>query len=68
MGFREARAKSGLSVSRVMEELGVSDAAVYQWETGITMPSAKRLLDIANLYKCTVEELLSDVKPEKGDK
>lgn len=58
MGFRKARTKAGLSVAQVMKELGVSDAAVYQWETGITTPSAKRLPQIAKLYQCTVDELL----------
>lgn len=60
MGFREARIKAGMSVAQVMEKLSVSDAAVYQWETGITMPTAKRLLEIAKLYDVTVDELLSE--------
>jgi transcriptional regulator with XRE-family HTH domain len=43
-----------------MEKLHVSDAAVYQWETGVTTPSAKRLPEIAKLYGCTVDELLRE--------
>lgn len=35
MGFRDARISAGLSVSQVMKNIGVSDAAVYQWETGV---------------------------------
>lgn len=58
MGMREARLRAGLSVREVMGALGVSDAAVYQWETGETTPSAKRLPKIAKLYGCTVDELL----------
>lgn len=58
MSFRNARIKAGLSVAQVMSALSVSDAAVYQWETGETMPNAKRLPEIARLYKCTVDELL----------
>ena len=58
MGFRSARLAAGLSVSNVMEALKVSDAAVYQWETGVTMPNGKRLPEIAKLYGCTVDELL----------
>ena len=60
MGFREARIKAGLSVAQVMDKLSVSDAAVYQWETGVTMPTAKRLIEIAKLYGVTVDVLLSD--------
>jgi transcriptional regulator with XRE-family HTH domain len=40
--------------------LGVSDAAVCQWEKGETMPSGKRLPEIAKLYKCTVDKLLKE--------
>lgn len=63
MSFRVMRQKAGLSVAQVMEALKVSDAAVYQWETGVTTPLGKRLLKIATLYGCTVDELLKD-----GDK
>lgn len=60
MGFREARVKAGLSVAQVMDKLSVSDAAVYQWETGVTMPTAKRLIEIAKLYGVTVDYLLAE--------
>lgn len=60
MGFRNARIQAGLSVAQVMKALSVSDAAVYQWETGETTPNAKRLPEIAKLYGVTVDDLLSD--------
>jgi len=65
MGFREARVKAGLSVTKVMEALGVSDAAIYMWENGVTAPNTKRLPEIAKLYGCTVDELLSENKADK---
>ena len=58
MSFRKARLNAGLTVAQVMEELPVSDAAVYPWEPGVTTPSATRLPEIAKLYGCTVDELL----------
>ena len=60
MGFKEARTKAGLSVATVMKALGVSDAAVYQWETGVTIPSGKRLPEIAKLYGCSIDDLLKE--------
>ena len=60
MGFKQARINAGLSVRQVMKALDVSDAAVYQWETGVFRPSAKRLPEIAKLYGVTVDELLKD--------
>ena len=59
MSFKKARVAAGLSVAQVMEALKVSDAAVYQWETGVTMPAGKRLPEIAKLYGCTIDELLA---------
>lgn len=59
MSFREARKRAGLSVAQVMEALSVSDAAVYWWETGVTRPTAKRLLEVAKLYGTTTDDLLT---------
>ena len=66
MGFRAMRQKAGLSVAQVMEALKVSDAAVYMWETGVTVPNGKRLPEIAKLYGCTVDALLSDDSSDDG--
>lgn len=60
MSFKGARIKAGLSVPQVMKALGVSDAAIYQWETGATKPAASRLPHIAKLYRCSIEELLAE--------
>lgn len=62
MSFREQRIKAGLTVADVMKALSVSDAAVYQWETGVNMPAGKRLPDIAKLYGCTVDDLFKETK------
>lgn len=60
MSFRSAREKAGISVAQAMKILNVSDAAIYQWETGVTMPAAKRLPEIAKAYGCTIDELLME--------
>lgn len=59
MGFRTARKAAGLSVRDVCKALNVSDAAVYQWETGVTTPTASRLKQLAQLYHCSVDQLLA---------
>lgn len=64
MGFREARIKAALSVLKAAELLGVSDAAIYQWETGVNKPTAKRLLEIAKLYGCSIDDLLKEESPD----
>lgn len=60
MSFLSCRKKAGLTQAEVAKALGVSDAAVCQWEKGETMPSGKRLPEIAKLYKCTVDKLLKE--------
>ena len=63
MSFLSARTKAGLSQAAVAEKLGVSAAAVCQWETGKTMPDSRKLPQIAELFDCTVDELLSPATP-----
>ena len=65
MSFLGARMSAGLSQVEVAKRIGVSDAAVSMWETGKTIPRASLLLKLANLYHCTVDELLSDL-PEQN--
>ena len=65
MCFLGARMSAGLSQVEVAKRIGVSDAAVSMWETGKTRPRASLLLKLANLYHCTVDELLSDL-PEQN--
>lgn len=65
MSFLSARKKAGLSQVEVAEELGVSSAAVCQWETGKTAPDSRRLPKIAELFSCTIDELLSPATPKE---
>lgn len=59
MGMKSARVKAGKTVSQVMKEIGVSDAAVYMWETGKTKPRASLLPRLASFYGCTIDELFA---------
>lgn len=58
MGFKEARERAGLSPMQAAEKLRVSLATVYYWESGVYRPTGKRLPEIAELYHCSVDELL----------
>lgn len=65
MGFREARQAAGLTVREVADKLHVTDVAVYFWETGVYLPKGARLVEVANLYCCTIDELLDKGKEQK---
>ena len=58
MGFRQARLKAGKSVREIAEYMGVSDAAVYQWESGTYSPRMDKLIKLAKFYGCTTDALI----------
>ena len=58
MSFKAERQKADKTVQEVMKYMNVTDAAVYQWETGVTTPRPDKLLKLADFYGCTMEDLL----------
>lgn len=66
MAFKTQRLKAQKTVAEVMEHMGVSDAAVYQWETGIYTPRADKLIKLAKFYGCSVDDLLAEDKVGEG--
>ena len=58
MSLKSERLRAKKKVREVMEYMGVSDAAVYQWETGETTPRPDKLVRLAQFYGCTVDDLL----------
>lgn len=58
MSFRTMRKRANKTVLDVQKALEVSDAAVYYWENGTTKPTADNMLKLAELYQCSVDDLL----------
>lgn len=58
MGFKEAREQAGLSPMQAAVKLKVSLATLYNWESGRFHPTWKRMPEVAELYRCSVDELL----------
>lgn len=58
MSFAKARRVAGLSQISVAQKVNVDQSTVSLWETGKTMPRAALLQQIAELYGCTVDDLL----------
>ena len=56
--FRECREKSGLTAAELGKRIGVSQAAVTQWETGKKFPSSETLCKLADFYCVSVDYLL----------
>lgn len=61
--LKHYRAKTGLSQAAVAKKLFISQAAYAKYEVGRSMPSTETLLKICDLFKCNLEDLLSDNEP-----
>ena len=54
------RKRSGLTQAKLAELLNYSDKAVSKWERGESMPDVLTLVQLAELFDTTVDELLAD--------
>lgn len=60
VNFALAREKAGLSIAEAAQRLGITPAAIYQWESGDTFPDGRRLPEIARVYGTSVDDLLKE--------
>lgn len=58
MKIKEMRKRSGMTQEEVAQQIGVTQGAVWQWESGMVMPTAVNLQKLAATLNCTVDELL----------
>ena len=54
------RKRSGLTQAKLAEQLNYSDKAVSKWERGESVPDVLTLVQLAELFDTTVDELLRD--------
>ena len=55
----ERRKSLGLTQLKLAEKLNVTDRAVSKWERGKSLPDSSIMLELCNLLKITVNDLLS---------
>ena len=58
----ECRKKVNLTQMQLAEKLGITDRAVSKWETGKSLPDSSVMLELCDILKITVNELLSGEK------
>lgn len=58
--LKAVRLQSGLTQKQVAQHIGVSVPTVSEWESGKKHPSAKNYRALADLYKVTVDYLMSE--------
>ena len=55
----ERRKMNGLTQMQLAEQLNITDRAVSKWETGKAMPDTSIMLELCNILKISVNDLLS---------
>lgn len=60
------RTARGMSQRELSAALGRSPATVAQWERGYCFPTTDNLLALANLFNCSVDEVLGRAPPERA--
>ena len=59
--FKEARLQAGLTTVQLAQKMGVTQAAVSQWDSGKKVPGIETVSRLADLYGVTVDYLLGRV-------
>ena len=55
----ECRKKQNLTQAELADKLSITDRAVSKWETGRAMPDSSLMLELCEILKITVNDLLS---------
>lgn len=55
----ECRKENGYTQASLAEKLGITDRAISKWENGKNMPDASIMLELCELLKINVNELLT---------
>ena len=67
MNLKTRRKEAGLTQQELAAQLCVHQTAVAGWENGRAQPSIEKLLKLAEIFGCTVDELLRDGGEEEED-
>ena len=66
--LKEIRKNEGLSQEQLAEKIGVSRQAITKWETGKGMPDIENMMILAEIFKTTLDELVSQSIPQHDKK
>ena len=58
MGIKKHREAAGMSQQALADKLGVARSAVAMWETGQANPRVDKLAEMAELFGCSMDELM----------
>lgn len=62
--LKQIRNNEGISQEQLAERIGVSRQAVTKWETGKGLPDIENMTILAEIFKVTLDELISGTVPK----
>lgn len=63
IAIRTMREAHNMSQVELAQRLGVTSTAVNKWEAGASVPRLPKLIAMAKLFECTVDDLCGDDTP-----
>lgn len=61
--LKEIRRAEGLSQEQLADKIGVSRQAITKWETGKGLPDMENMMILSEIFKTTLDELVSEAMP-----
>lgn len=58
--IRDCRIRARLTQEDVANKIGIDRSTVAKWETGAASPRTDKLLQLAQVLNCTVDDLLHE--------
>lgn len=66
LDMQNRRKAAGYTQTEIAEACGVRQVAVSKWENGTTNPNIATLKKLAEIYGCTVDELIREDEQDEG--
>lgn len=65
--FKTKRKELHMTQNEIAKLLGVTYQTISKWERGLTIPQQDRYLEVAEVYHCTVEDIVNATSPIKEE-
>lgn len=61
------RTMANLTQEQVAERLGIGQEAISRMERGVAIPTVVRLAELADIYECKLEQLVTETSDREDD-
>ncbi len=66
MKITELRERAGMTKTQLADKLNVDISTVCKWESGVNMPTADKLLRLADIFDCSIDEVYGREPPSRS--